>query len=114
MPNWYGPRTLHVAHIASGGARAVRVDDRRAVVLLHPLCHDLHVSNSESFPTKVIGDIEYQTIDERHTLFLKRLFDPEYYDEDFLQSIWIGALPEPEKPPQQWCKEILNSQGILL
>jgi hypothetical protein len=92
----------------------VRVDDRRAVVVLSPLCHDLHVSNSASMPTKKIGRVVYPTVDERHTLFLKKVFDPEYYDTDFLQSIWIGKLPTPEPPPQRWCKELLNNQGILL
>lgn len=112
--DWHGPWVLNIAHIASGAGKAVRVNDRRAVVVLSPLAHDLHVSNSNSMPTKKIGRIVYPTIDERHTLFLKKVFDPKYYDEDFLQSIWIGRLPTPEPPPQRWCKELLNNQGILL
>jgi hypothetical protein len=110
---WFGPRILHVAHIASGGSRAVRVDDRRAVILLHPLCHDLHVSNSETFSSKVINGVRYPTIDERHTLFLKKILDPDYYDPEYLQSIWIGKLPPPEMPPNRWLEEIFNNQGIL-
>lgn len=110
---WHGPTHLQIAHIASGGGRAVRVDDRRAVILLSPLCHDLHVSDSDAFPEKTISGIIYPTIDERHSLFLKKVFDPDYYDLNFLKSIWIGNLPSPEPPPDRWQKEILNNQGII-
>lgn len=112
--NWHGPTALQVAHIASGGGRAVRVDDRRAVISLSPLCHMLHVSNSEGLPEMSINGVVYPTIDERHTLFLKKVFDPEFYDENYLSSIWIGKLPTPEKPPSRWREELLNNQGIFL
>ena len=111
---WDGPTKLQVAHIASGAGKAVRVDDRRAVILLAPLPHSLHVSNSDRLPNMKIGRIVYPTFDERHSLFLKKVFDPEFYDPEYLQSIWIGRLPTPEPPPQRWCKEMLNNQGILL
>jgi len=112
--NWNGPWKLQVAHIASGAGKAVRAQDRRAVIVLSPLCHDLHVSNSDRLPNKKIGNVVYPTFDERHTLFLKKIFDPEYYSEEYLQSIWIGKLPSPEPPPQRWCRELLDNQGILL
>ena len=92
----------------------MRVDDRRAVIVLHPLTHQLHVSDSTRLCNMNISNIVYPTFDERHTLYLKRVFDPEYYDPEFLQSIWIGKLPNPEPPPERWCREILNNQGILL
>ncbi len=112
--DWHGPTQLQVAHIASGAGKAVRVDDRRAVIVLSPLCHSLHVSNSDKLNKMKIGRYLYPTIDERHSLFLKKMFDPEYYDLEYLQSIWIGKLPTPEPPPERWCKELLNNQGILL
>lgn len=112
--DWHGPTKLQIAHIASGAGRAVRVDDRRAVISLSPLCHMLHVSSSDRLKTMTIGKFIYPTIDERHTLYLKKVFDEEYYDEDYLQSIWIGKLPEPERPPERWCKEIFDNQGVLL
>lgn len=113
-PNWYGPWILNVAHIASGQGRAKRVNDRRAVVVLSPLAHDLHVSDSTRMPTKTIGGIRYPTIDERHTLWLKQRLDPEYYDPEFLSRIWIGKLPTPERPPARWQQEFYKNSGMML
>lgn len=110
---WFGPWFLHIAHIASGGAKAIRTDDIRAVVLLSPLCHQLHVSNSDSLPKMSIGGSEWPTIDERHTLWIKRRFDPENYDPDYLQSIWNGVLPNPERPPDFWMETMYKSQGLI-
>ena len=72
------------------------------------------MSNSDKLKTMKIGRFIYPTFDERHSLYLKKLFDEEYYDEDYLQSIWIGKLPEPERPHERWCREIFDNQGILL
>lgn len=105
---------LHVAHIASGRGKAIRVDDRRAVTLLSALAHEVHVSNSDRLPFKNVANQKIPTIDERHTLYLKRKFDPEYYDPEFLQRIWIGKLPEPELPCEWWQERMLQNQGIIL
>ena len=112
--NWHGPWHLQVAHIASGQGRARRVCDRRAVTLLCPLVHDLHVSNSDRFPRKTIGGISYPTIDERHTLWIKQRMDPEYYAPEWLAQYWIGELPQPERPPERWMQELLRHTGIML
>lgn len=111
---WHGPWWMQIAHIASGRGRAVRVNDRRAVVLLSPLAHLVHVSDRGRLPFMSVGRQEIPTIDERHTLYIKRKFDPEYYDRDFLQSIWIGRLPEPEAPPEWWQERFVKNQGITL
>lgn len=111
---YYGPWKMQIAHIASGGARAVRTHDRRAVVLLSPIAHECHVSDADRLPTKNIGGIDFPTIDERHTLFIKKFFDAEYYDRDYLQSIWIGVLPAAERPPPFWCDQLAKNQGIFL
>lgn len=112
--DYAGPWYLQIAHIASGAGKARRVDDRRAVVVLCPIAHDCHVSNSDAFPCKTINGITYPTIDERHTLYLKQVFDPAFYDEEFLSKIWIGRLPEPQRPPDAWCAMMLNNRGIIL
>jgi len=109
---WYGEWWLQIAHIASGGGKAIRIDDRRAVILACPRCHDCHVSNSDRFPSKTICGKEYPTVDERHFLWVKRDVDPESYDPGFLQSFWIGNLPEPERPPEFWCVEYLKATGV--
>lgn len=104
---------LHVAHIASGGGSAIRANDRRAVVLLCPLLHELHVSDSDRFPSKTVNGVEYPTIDERHTLWSKLIFDKEYYDRDYLSSIWIGRVPEPEPPPHHWREAMFSNLGLV-
>jgi hypothetical protein len=105
---------MQVAHIASGQGRARRVDDRRAVVLLCPLVHSCHVSDADRFPFVSINGESLPTIDERHTLYVKRVFDAKYFDMDFLKTIWIGVPPEPERPPEYWCKQMYANQGVML
>ena len=111
--NWFAPWLLEVAHIASGQGRARRVADRRAVVLLSSLAHRCHVSDSEKLPFIEILGRKYSTFDERHTLWIKRFFDPDYYDTNFLSTIWIGKVPEPVKPPEEWAIRMLSNQGVM-
>jgi hypothetical protein len=111
---WWAPWYIHRAHLASGQGRAVRVDDPRAVLPLCPLAHMLHVSDSDRHPEMVVNGVAYPTIDERHTMFLKINMDDDGLDEDFLRTIWIGELPEPEPPPEFWLRELYRHQGILL
>ena len=111
--DWYGPWFMQVAHIASGAGVARRVNDRRAVVLLSPICHTVHVSDSDKHDSMVINSTRYPTIDERHTLWLKLAVDPEYYSPDYLQDIWIGRVPAPEKPHDYWCEKFFESTGIF-
>ncbi len=92
----------------------LRTDDRRAVVLLCPLVHELHVANSDRLPFKTIHSRKYPTVDARHLLWAKKHFDPEYYDEDYLESIWKLRLPDPEPPPSYWIESLLVHQGITL
>jgi len=112
--NWHGPFWLQIAHIASGQGRARRVEDRRAVCLLCSLCHDVHVSDADRLTHKTICSSVWPTIDERHTLWLKKTFDPEYYDVEFLGRYWIGKLPEPERPPLFWTQEMMRNQGMVM
>lgn len=111
---WWAPWFLHVAHIASGAGVARRVDDARAVILLCPLAHQCHVSNSNLLTSMSINGVEWPTIDERHTLWLKKQLDPDNYDESYLQTIWISALPTPERPPEAWMRMLHRNTGILI
>ena len=111
--NWHGPWGMEIAHIASGQGRARRVDDRRAVVVLCSLAHRCHVSDADRHPWMHINGEHWPCIDERHTLWLKAWMDPEWYDEQFLRSIWIGALPTPKRPPEIWQKEMYKNRGVL-
>lgn len=111
---WHSPWWLQVAHIASGGGDAVRKDDVRAVIALCPLAHDCHVSDADRFSVKKIAGREFPTIDARHTLWLKRYWHPEAYDEEFLQGIWKRRLPEPEPPPQFWRDMLFRNLGVMI
>lgn len=111
--HWHGPWLLEIAHIASGAGRARRVNDRRAVILLCSLCHRVHVSDSDAHPWMSIASTDWPTIDERHALWLKRECDPEYYDPEFLSTIWIGKVPEPVKPPAIWNNLYYCATGII-
>lgn len=110
---WGAPWMLHKAHIASGTGEAIRVDDRRAIVLLCPLAHMCHVSNADGMEFAICKQ-RWPAIDARHTLYLKQKFDPEYYDRAWLQDIWIGQLPQAVKPPQFWLSILYNNTGLLL
>lgn len=112
--NWYAPFGIEIAHIASGGGAARRVDDRRAVICACSSCHRRHVNNSDKLPSMTIAGETLPTFDERHSLWIKSKMDPEYYDEEFLQSIWIGRLPEPEPPPIFYTENLMNLTGIFL
>lgn len=109
--DWHGAWGLHVAHIHSGGGKAVRRDDRRAVILLSPLAHEVHVSDADRYPSRRIGGREWPTIDERHTLWLKENFDREYFDPEYLESIWIGKLPARVRPSWFWESQFLSNTG---
>ena len=111
---YFGPTELQMAHIASGSGKARRVDDIRAVTLMHPLAHSLHVSDSEAHPEMYTGGKLYPTIDERHVLYMKRLIDPDNYDPDFLATIWIGRVPDPVPPPAFWREMMFKSQGLMI
>lgn len=89
----------------------MRVDDARAVIVLCPLVHDLHVSSSKRFPSKVINRVTYPTIDEQNTLWVKK--EMGGYDEEFLKQIWVGELPEPVKPHDYWCEIFTSNLGIV-
>jgi len=114
-PNdWWSPWGLEVAHIASGGGDARRVDDRRAVGVLCSLAHRCHVSNSGRHKKMTINGVEYDCFDSRHMLYLKQRFDVRYYDRGFLSTVWIGSVPEPVRPPESWMEMLFKNQGILL
>lgn len=109
---WQGPWWLQVAHIHSGAGSGVRVDDRRAVVCLCPLLHELHVANSGRMPEKKIGGKIYPTIDNSHTVWIKSVFDPEYYEPKFLEMLWNGNPPSPKVLPEFWLTAIKDNIGL--
>ena len=94
---WQGPWFLHLAHLSSGSGRMRRLQDRRLVVPLCPLCHDLH---QRAGGTKKIGGHTFPCLTDGNMLYLKNARDPEHYDPEFIASVWLGVPPEMESPEQ--------------
>lgn len=111
---WSSPWFLHISHIMAGSGQAIRLDDRRAVVLLCPFAHDLHVANAQRLPKKKIGGVYYPTFDASHLLWIKRFFDKDYYDVKFLEEMWNHTLPHPTKPDSFWIELLRANKGLRL
>jgi hypothetical protein len=77
-----------------------RLKDRRVAVLLCSHCH--RMEHTGSWP--VSGGDAVAQITLPCKLWLKRAFDPDWYDEELLASASVQRLPEPEAPPEsvQW------------
>lgn len=94
---WHGPWWLQLAHLRAGGG--IRAKDRRAVNLLCPLCHTRH--SHKGIETRING-VTYCGLSDAMMLWIKRRRDPLHYDEPFVQTLWIGLLPEPVEPPEEF------------
>lgn len=89
-PHWYAPFLIERAHIVN----KPRVEDRRVVVLLCSQCHYAqHNSNVFGYGLPVV------TV--AHMLWLKRVFDREFYDREFMQRYSVGRLPNCLVPPEK-------------
>ncbi len=111
---WNGPWMMHVAHLSSGSGAMIRVDDRRAVVLLSPLAHECHVHDRRAMSRKRINTVWYPTIDAANLIWIKQVFDPEFYDPSYIERIWTGTPPSPERPPAEWLALYTKNTGIIL
>lgn len=106
---------MQKAHIASGQGDALRTQgDRRGIVLLCPIAHECHVSNSDRDRVRYFGGKEFPTIDARHTLWAKQYWDREYLDIEYLDHFFIRNLPEPEPPPRLWREMLFDNLGVMV
>ncbi|MAT51540.1 MAG: hypothetical protein CMK32_10195 [Porticoccaceae bacterium] len=90
----------------------VRVDDRRMVICLCPLLHMLHVADRDKTPTLKIGGKEWPTIDNSNAIWLKSVWDPDYYDPEFIKAKWKGNPPAPRAPDEFWAKSLNDLVGL--
>lgn len=111
---WHGLWKLEAAHLHAGSGSGFRVDDRRAVICLCPLLHRLHVTCRKRIPYMTINGREFPTIDNANAIWIKSVWDPEYYDEEFIKLIWTGNPPEPEAPSTRWLREMNDNVGMML
>lgn len=107
------PWGLHLAHLASGSGKFSRVDDRRAVILLCPLAHMLHVHNRRRTLALRINGKTWPTLDDANTIWLKRAFDSGYYDWQFIKAHWTGEPPEPEPPHSVFLEMLQDNVGVF-
>ena len=102
-PEWYGPWLIHRAHIVS----KPRALDRRAAVLLCPVCHG--ISHGARFGLKSLPRLPALTV--ANLLWLKHRFDSDFYDRAFLQRHCVGNLPQRSRPGSIYFREIVSRRG---
>lgn len=100
-PAWWNAGFLiERAHIVSMS----RVEDRRVIIALCSACHFATHNQSlfgYTLPAATVG----------HMLWLKRTFDREYYDPEFMRKYSVGNLPKCLVPPAVVMREFASRQG---
>ena len=112
IDKFFPVRWLENAHILGGSSRTA---DRRNILRLCKLCHDLahgHTirdQNKEPLPN----------LSRANLLWLKHARDSEHFDLDYLNSISIGNMPTPEEPPawfmsefERWQPDLYRNQTV--
>lgn len=94
---------LERAHLSAGGGRQVRKEDRRGVVLLCRDCHLIHIHDKKyhDWPEALVPE---DCITDAGMLWIKRERDPQYYDPEWIKSVWIGNPPDPAEPV--WLRDV--------
>lgn len=97
--NWFADRwEMHRAHLAAGASKMIRLLDRRAAVILCPLCHFVHTTNG--IGRNMVCGQEIPQLSNANVLFLKRCRDVDHWDPDWLAKHWLGNLPALVAPDQ--------------
>ena len=105
--DWYAPFYLEKAHLGHGSGVMFRQEVRRAVNILCAKCHLLHTPLN---PVRVSGEF-YEPLTSGNMLWLKRLYDPEWYDLEYLAAAFIQTLPLPEPLPDYYNQEYEMTKG---
>lgn len=97
---WHAPWHLHQHHIV----RQPRREDRRAVMLLCPICHGrIHGARFPHEP--------WQTLTLANQLWLKRAHDREFYDRQFLAQSHVTRLPPGRAPAACYARSYDERRG---
>lgn len=106
---WCGPRILQRAHLSCGSGAMLRAIDRRAILVLCPVCHFVHRHGRDNV---TIGGQQFRPIHDCHMLWLKQRRDPDWWDLPYLRQLWNHALPRPTEP--DWlASEYEERTGLL-
>lgn len=101
------PRWLEKAHLLRGCNRRI---DRRAIIRLCKLCHDIADGPDEPTQRDRAG-VKLPKITLANMLWLKCVLDPLHFNLVWLQSIAIKKLPEPVQPADWHLKQFKKWQG---
>lgn len=103
-PGWFAPWFLERSHIVN----KPRIEDRRLVVILCPLCHASFHGQRIVTPARSLG---CPRLELAHLLWLKQTFDLDFFEVDFLQQHSVRALPVPAPTPQCYRLEYQYRRG---
>jgi hypothetical protein len=102
-PFWHAPWLVERSHLAN----KPRYEDRRAVVLLCSGCHK--TSHGERIVGWTLPKLELPVL-----LLLKKMFDPTYWDREFVQRSSVRILPDLAlRVPAVFAAEYVQRQGKL-
>lgn len=106
-------RWLENAHILGGTGQ--RKTDRRNLLRLCKLCHDL----THGHTIKDKNKNQFPNLTRKNLLWVKQRQDPEHFDIKYLDSIGIQNMPTPEEPPawflaefELWQPELYRKQTV--
>ena len=104
--DWYAPWYLQLAHLGHGSGVMRRQEDRRGVNILCSRCHMLHTPCQ----IRVNGEL-YEPLTSSNMLWLKQLYDADYFDMDYLRSVFMQTVPSPESLPDWYEHEYALERG---
>ncbi|MCR9292889.1 MAG: hypothetical protein NXI32_09230 [bacterium] len=97
---WFAPWVIERSHVVN----KPRVEDRRVVVLLCPVCH-----RREHGQTLLVDDLPSPSL--ANMLWMKFVFDQQFWSPKFLRAHSIGNLPTAEPPPAEVRHAYARRQG---
>lgn len=110
-PKWHAPWYLQRAHLGAGSGSMLRIQDRRLVNILCPLCHFAHRSKPGEEGVLFSFQTSVPVITNANMLWIKNYRDPRWYDPEAIAKVWVGIPPEPEIPDQFYLTEYAMRRG---
>jgi len=102
--HWHARWELHRAHIVN----KPRIEDRRVVAILCPLCHG--ITHGTNYGTELVP-IGFPRLSLANLLWLKFHRDPGYWEPAFLQRFSIKRLPLPKAPANIYLASYESRRG---
>lgn len=103
--DWFADWWIERSHIV----HCPRIIDRRLVVLLCSLCHQSGFHRRRVVTKE--RPLNWPMLIVDHLLWLKKTFDPEYYDREFIKQFSVQRLPRAVKPPACYLREYASRRA---